>query len=102
MFLNPERLKDLVRVCSGFLEVFPAFIMNRNQRMGFERLENLNSLTSIESKAHWPQHGKACRADMQNRRPDLAAPIDLTQSVEPNRIARDIQCAMFLPGPLQN
>src|SRR6185503_18527346 len=102
VFLNPGRLKDLLCVSSCFLEVFPTFIVDGNQHVRFECMENLHSLTSIESKSHWPQDGKSCRADMQNRRPDLEALTNLTQSVEPDRITGDIQRAMFLPRPLQN
>src|SRR6185436_15060615 len=81
-FLNIRRFKYLIGGCSGFLEMFPTLIVDRDHALWLECMENLYGLSGIERKTHGSQNGEPCRTDVQYSCPDPEALADLTQSVE--------------------
>ena len=101
-FLNIRRFKDFPCICPGFLEVFPAFIVDRDHSVRVERVSNLQSFFSIECETDRSHNGEARRADMQDGCSNFETLSDLMQTIEPNGIARDVERAVFLSRPFQN
>ena len=64
--------------------------------------DRARSFFGIECEADRTCDGEACRADMQDRHANVEATRDLLDSIEPDRIAGDVERAVFLACPFQN
>src|ERR1043165_4766209 len=79
----------------------PTFIMNGNDFLRFQCFDHLHGFLCRKSKPDRARAEEASLSDMQNGSTDGKMFCNFTNPFEPDGIARDIKCTMFLPGPFQ-
>src|SRR5689334_2980690 len=82
--------------------MLPTLIVDWKHGPWLQRMNSLYRFFGVECKTYQPSNGEACTTDMQNGSSNFEVLPDLMQTIEPNRIARDIERTVFLSRPFQN